>query len=60
LLTPTSSSAARNLCIPFAPATHAVAMLLKQSETVFFCPQNVAEFWNLATRPSLSTGSDFS
>jgi hypothetical protein len=32
-------------------ATHAVSALLKQNETVCYCPQNIAEFWNVATRP---------
>ena len=43
-----------------APATQAVARLLKQSETVFFCPQNIAEFWNVATRPVNVNGLGFS
>jgi predicted nucleic acid-binding protein len=33
-------------------ASHAVSRLLKQNETVFFCAQNIAEFWNVATRPA--------
>jgi predicted nucleic acid-binding protein len=37
-----------------------VATLLKQSETVFFCPQNIAEFWNVATRPVAVNGLGFS
>ena len=32
-------------------ATHAVSKLLRQKESVFFCSQNIAEFWNVATRP---------
>ncbi len=43
-----------------SPATHAVAALLKRSETVFFCPQNIAEFWNVATRPVNVNGLGFS
>ena len=31
-------------------ATNAVATLLRQSEPVFFCAQNIAEFWHVATR----------
>jgi len=41
-------------------ATHAVATLLKQNENVFFCPQNIAEFWNVATRPVNVNGLGFS
>jgi len=33
-------------------ATYAVSNLLRQNETVCFCPQNIAEFWNVATRPA--------
>ena len=32
-------------------ATHAVSRLIRQKEAVFFCSQNIAEFWNVATRP---------
>ena len=32
-------------------ANQAVAAFLKRNETVYFCPQNIAEFWNVATRP---------
>ena len=46
---------------PMCPsATHAVATLLQQNETVFFCPQNIAEFWNVATRPVSANGLGFS
>jgi predicted nucleic acid-binding protein len=34
-----------------AQATHAVSKLIRQKEAVFFCSQNIAEFWNVATRP---------
>src|SRR5271169_926285 len=38
---------------PLCPqATHAVAMLIRQKNAVFFCSQNIAEFWNVATRPA--------
>lgn len=37
-------------------ATHAVSKLIRQRESVFFCSQNVAEFWNVATRPSDRNG----
>ena len=35
-----------------AQATHAVSKLLRQKDAVFFCSQNIAEFWNVATRPA--------
>ncbi len=38
---------------PFcSQAVHAVSKLIRQNEMVFFCFQNIAEFWNVATRPS--------
>ena len=37
-------------------ATFAVAKLLRQNDSVFFCAQNIAEFWNVATLPP--TGMD--
>jgi predicted nucleic acid-binding protein len=39
-----------------APATQAVATLLRRRETLFFCPQNIAEFWHVATRPAYKNG----
>jgi predicted nucleic acid-binding protein len=41
-------------------ATHAVSKLLRQKDSVFFCPQNIAEFWNVATRPAGLNGLGFS
>ena len=41
-------------------ATHAVSKLLRQEDSVFFCPQNIAEFWNVATRPTDRNGLGFS
>jgi predicted nucleic acid-binding protein len=41
-------------------ATHAVSKLLRQNETVCFCPQNIAEFWNVATRPAELNGLGYS
>ena len=35
-----------------AQATHAVSKLIRQKGAVFFCSQNIAEFWNVATRPA--------
>ncbi len=37
-------------------AVHAVSRLLRQSDSVFFCSQNIAEFWNVATRPADKNG----
>jgi predicted nucleic acid-binding protein len=37
-------------------ATRAVSKLLRQKYSVFFCPQNIAEFWNVATRPAGRNG----
>jgi predicted nucleic acid-binding protein len=42
-----SAQPSHPLCIQ---ATQAVANLLRRRETIFFCPQNVAEFWHVATR----------
>jgi predicted nucleic acid-binding protein len=41
-------------------ATHAVSKLLRDEAAVFFCPQNIAEFWNVATRPAGMNGLGFS
>jgi len=41
-------------------ATHAVSKLLRQEDSVFFCPQNIAEFWKVATRPADRNGLGFS
>ena len=46
---------------PLCPqATHAVSKLLRQKDAVFFCSQNIAEFWNVATRPVGLNGLGFS
>src|SRR5260370_42704508 len=37
-------------------AAHAVSKLIRQKDAVFFCPQNIAEFWNVATRPAERNG----
>jgi predicted nucleic acid-binding protein len=34
--------------------------LIRQKEAVFFCPQNVVEFWNVATRLAEQNGLGFS
>jgi predicted nucleic acid-binding protein len=39
-----------------AQATHAVSKLIRQKDAVFFCSQNIAEFWNVATRPADRNG----
>lgn len=39
-----------------ATASRAVTSLLRQNETVFFCAQTIAEFWNVATRPLAVNG----
>lgn len=41
-------------------ATQAVSRLLQREDSVFFCPQNIAEFWNVATRPANRNGLGFS
>jgi len=33
-------------------ATQAVSKLIRLKDAVFFCSQNIAEFWNVATRPA--------
>lgn len=40
-------------------ATRAVSGLLRTGEALFFCSQNIAEFWNVATRPSDRNGLGF-
>ena len=40
-------------------ATHAVSTLLRKKDAVFFCSQNIAEFWNVVTRPSERNGLGF-
>ncbi len=43
-----------------AVAVDSVARLLATGEPVCFTHQNIAEFWNVATRPSASNGLGFS
>ena len=46
---------------PLCPqATHAVSKLLREKAAAFFCSQNIAEFWNVATRPAAMNGLGFS
>lgn len=44
----------------YPTATHAVTTLLMRDEMVFFCPQNSAEFWHVASRPIPANGLGFS
>ena len=48
-----SAQPSHTLC---SQATQSVARLLSQNESVFFCAQNMAEFWNVATRPGEKNG----
>ena len=41
-------------------ATRAVSKLLRGNAAVFFCPQNIAELCNVATRPTAMNGLGFS
>jgi predicted nucleic acid-binding protein len=41
-------------------ATYAASKLLREENSVFFCPQDIAEFWNVATRPADRNGLGFS
>jgi len=43
-----------------AIAVESVARLLASGEPVHFTPQNIAEFWNVVTRPTASNGLGFS
>lgn len=40
----------------FSQSVQAVAKLIRGQDSVFFCSQNIAEFWNVATRPSDRNG----
>lgn len=41
-------------------ARQSVSRLMRRGDAVFFCSQNIAEFWNVATRPSDKNGLGFS
>ncbi len=43
-----------------AVAVESVARLLAAGEPVHFTPQNIAEFWNVVTRPVANNGLGFS
>jgi predicted nucleic acid-binding protein len=36
----------------WSQSTHYVSKLIRQGDSVFYCAQNIAEFWNVATRPA--------
>ena len=40
----------------WSQSTRAVSKLIRQNDAVFFCSQNIAEFWNVATRPTALNG----
>ena len=44
----------------YAFAVESVARLLESGEAVYFTLQNIAEFWNVATRPAGNNGLGFS
>jgi predicted nucleic acid-binding protein len=52
-----SAQPTHSLCFQ---ATRAVSRLMREGETLFFCSQNIAEFWNVATRPADRNGLGFS
>jgi predicted nucleic acid-binding protein len=52
-----SAQPSHPLCLQ---ATQAVSKLLREKASVFFCSQNIAEFWNVATRPTAVNGLGFS
>jgi predicted nucleic acid-binding protein len=52
-----SAQPSHPLCLQ---ATHAVSKMIRQRDSVFFCPQNIAEFWNVATRTVDANGLGFS
>ena len=37
-------------------ASQAVSRLIRNDDAVFVCPQNIIEFWNVATRPADKNG----
>jgi predicted nucleic acid-binding protein len=40
----------------FPQAKQAVSRMLHQNHSAFYCSQNIAEFWNVATRPADKNG----
>lgn len=52
-----SAQPSHSLC---SLTAQAVAKLLREKAAVSYCPQNIAEFWNVATRPVAVNGLGFS
>lgn len=44
----------------YSQAALAVSRLMRRNDTIFFCFQNIAEFWNVATRPADRNGMGLS
>jgi predicted nucleic acid-binding protein len=44
----------------YSQAALAVSRLMRRNDTIFFCSQNIAEFWNVATRPADRNGMGLS
>jgi predicted nucleic acid-binding protein len=40
----------------FFQGSESIARLLEQHHQLFFCPQNIVEFWSVATRPVAQNG----
>ena len=40
----------------FAESTKAISALVRRDDSLFISPQNVVEFWNVATRPVAYNG----
>lgn len=40
----------------YPQAISAVSRLMRRNDLLFFCSQNIAEFWNVATRPADRNG----
>lgn len=40
----------------FPETTNAISALVRRNDTLFFSPQNIVEFWNVATRPIQHNG----
>ena len=40
----------------YPQAILAVSRLMRRNDVLFFCSQNIAEFWNVATRPAERNG----
>jgi predicted nucleic acid-binding protein len=40
----------------WSQSTRSVSKLIRQGDSVFYCSQNIAEFWNVVTRPAALNG----